>query len=313
MILQIFIFIISLCLLCGGADLLVRGSRQIARAVGVSGLVVGLTVVSLGTSAPELFISVVAALNGNADLAIGNIVGSNIANIGLVMALAAIVAGGIDFRHKRDFWVMLGLTFLTLPLMWDRRLGHWDGALLIIILCGYLFAVVWRAKARQTGRLELPSPEKPPQKSWAPLVFVVLGVTLLTFGSTLLRESVTVIATDLGVSELVIALTMVSVGTSLPELATSIMAVLKKEQGLAIGNIVGSNIFNLAFVLGITSVVSPIIISPEVLYKQYPAMLAITVLLLVLARLHKRISRFDGYVLMAVYLCIIGFTLFMEF
>ena len=311
MIEQILVFIISLCLLCSGGYLLVSGSTEIARAVGVSGLVVGLTVVSLGTSAPELFISVIAALNGNADLAIGNIIGSNIANIGLVMALTAIVAGGISFRHKRDFWVMLGLTCLTFLLMWwDRRFGQWDGALLIMILCGYLFAVVWKAKARQASRLDLPSSEKPAQQLWGSLVLVVLGVACLTSGSMQLRGSVSEIATGLGVSELVIALTMVSVGTSLPELATSIMAVLKKEQGLAIGNIVGSNIFNLAFVLGITSVVSPINISSEVANKQYPAMLAITLLLLVLARLRKQISRFDGCILMVAYLCIIGWILF---
>lgn len=316
MINEVLKFIVSLVGLCYGANLLVRGSGQIARAAGVSGLVVGLTVVSLATSAPELFISAIAALNGNADLATGNVVGSNIANIGLVMALTAIVGRGLVFNKNvanRDCIVMVGATLLVFPLMWDLRLVRWEGGLLAILLFGYLFAVVRSANEDRRARNQ-PIPGKSTStvagKWWESLGIVVLGVVLLTGGSMLLRDSVSAIAIKLGVSELIIALTMVSVGTSLPELATSIMAVLKKDKGLALGNIVGSNIFNLTLVLGITSIVAPIRISSEVLYKQYPAMLAITLLLVVLSRRRSQIRLKDGYYLAAAYLGIMGWILF---
>ena len=316
MINEVLKFIVSLVGLCYGANLLVRGSGQIARAAGVSGLVVGLTVVSLATSAPELFISVIAALNGNADLAIGNVVGSNIANIGLVMALTAVVGRGLVFNKNvanRDCIVMVGATLLVFPLMWDLRLVRWEGGLLAILLFGYLFAVVRSANEDRRARNQ-PIPGKSTStvagKWWESLGIVVLGVLLLTGGSMLLRDSVSAIAIKLGVSELIIALTMVSVGTSLPELATSIMAVLKKDKGLALGNIVGSNIFNLTLVLGITSIVAPIRISSEVLYKQYPAMLTITLLLVVLSRRRSQIRLKDGYYLAAAYLGIMGWILF---
>lgn len=316
MINEVLKFIVSLVGLCYGANLLVRGSGQIARAAGVSGLVVGLTVVSLATSAPELFISAIAALNGNADLATGNVVGSNIANIGLVMALTAIVGRGLVFNKNvanRDCIVMVGATLLVFPLMWDLRLVRWEGGLLAILLFGYLFAVVRSANEDRRARNQ-PIPGKSTStvagKWWESLGIVVLGVLLLTGGSMLLRDSVSAIAIKLGVSELIIALTMVSVGTSLPELATSIMAVLKKDKGLALGNIVGSNIFNLTLVLGITSIVAPIRISSEVLYKQYPAMLTITLLLVVLSRRRSQIRLKDGYYLAAAYLGIMGWILF---
>ena len=316
MINEVLKFIVSLVGLCYGANLLVRGSGQIARAAGVSGLVVGLTVVSLATSAPELFISAIAALNGNADLATGNVVGSNIANIGLVMALTAVVGRGLVFNKNvanRDCIVMVGATLLVFPLMWDLRLVRWEGGLLAILLFGYLFAVVRSANEDRRARNQ-PIPGKSTStvagKWWESLGIVVLGVLLLTGGSMLLRDSVSAIAIKLGVSELIIALTMVSVGTSLPELATSIMAVLKKDKGLALGNIVGSNIFNLTLVLGITSIVAPIRISSEVLYKQYPAMLTITLLLVVLSRRRSQIRLKDGYYLAAAYLGIMGWILF---
>ena len=318
MINEVLKFIVSLVGLCYGANLLVRGSGQIARAAGVSGLVVGLPVVSLATSAPELFISVIAALNGNADLAIGNVVGSNIANIGLVMALTAVVGRGLVFNKNvanRDCIVMVGATLLVFPLMWDLRLVRWEGGLLAILLFGYLLAVVRSANEDRRARNQpIPVPGKSTStvagKWWESLGIVVLGVLLLTGGSMLLRDSVSAIAIKLGVSELIIALTMVSVGTSLPELATSIMAVLKKDKGLALGNIVGSNIFNLTLVLGITSIVAPIRISSEVLYKQYPAMLTITLLLVVLSRRRSQIRLKDGYYLAAAYLGIMGWILF---
>ena len=316
MINEVLKFIVSLVGLCYGANLLVRGSGQIARAAGVSGMVVGLTVVSLATSAPELFISVIAALNGNVDLAIGNVVGSNIANLGLVMALTAIVGKGLVFNKNvanRDCIVMVGATLLVFPLIWDLRLGRWEGGLLAILLFGYLFAVVWSANEDRRARNQ-PISGKPTStvegKWWESLGIVALGVVLLTGGSMLLRDSVTAIAIKLGVSELIIALTMVSVGTSLPELATSIMAVLKKDKGLALGNIVGSNIFNLTLVLGITSIVAPISISSEVLYKQYPAMLAITLLMVVLSRRRSQIRLKDGYYLAVAYIGIMGWILF---
>jgi cation:H+ antiporter len=232
------------------------------------------------------------------------------------MALTAVVGRGLVFNKNvanRDCIVMVGATLLVFPLMWDLRLVRWEGVLLAILLFGYLFAVVRSANEDRRARNQ-PIPGKSTStvagKWWESLGIVVLGVLLLTGGSMLLRDSVSAIAIKLGVSELIIALTMVSVGTSLPELATSIMAVLKKDKGLALGNIVGSNIFNLTLVLGITSIVAPISISSEVLYKQYPAMLTITLLLVVLSRRRSQIRLKDGYYLAAAYLGIMGWILF---
>ena len=321
MILQMLIFIVSLILVCVGANLLVTGATKIASAAGVSGLVIGLTVVSLGTSAPELFISVIASINGNPDLALGNVLGSNMANIGLVLALTAIVTP-LDFKRasvvRRDFYVMGAITVLVGVFLYDSTVGMIPGGILILILCWYLFKVVSGAKKRQAGRLDSGSLEKEEEGllvprtvpgSWA---FVALGVGGLTYGSFLLRESVTYFAQVYGVSELIIAWTMVSVGTSLPELATSITAALRNAKGLAIGNIVGSNIFNMTLVLGAASVASPIDISPEIiapLLGQYPALLLLTAALIVLGRLNSRISRQDGRILFIGYLAIIGWTL----
>jgi cation:H+ antiporter len=234
------------------------------------------------------------------------------------MALTAVVGRGLVFNKNvanRDCIVMVGATLLVFPLMWDLRLVRWEGVLLAILLFGYLFAVVRSANEDRRARNQpIPVPGKSTStvagKWWESLGIVVLGVLLLTGGSMLLRDSVSAIAIKLGVSELIIALTMVSVGTSLPELATSIMAVLKKDKGLALGNIVGSNIFNLTLVLGITSIVAPIRISSEVLYKQYPAMLTITLLLVVLSRRRSQIRLKDGYYLAAAYLGIMGWILF---
>ncbi|MBH15751.1 MAG: hypothetical protein CME30_00520 [Gemmatimonadetes bacterium] len=329
MILQMLIFIVSLILVCVGANLLVTGATKIASAAGVSGLVIGLTVVSLGTSAPELFISVIASINGNPDLALGNVLGSNMANIGLVLALTAIVVPGTDglaFRRpavRRDFYVMGAITvlvgvFLVVGVFFfDSTVGMIPGGILVLILCWYLFKVVSGAKKRQAGRLDSGSLEKEEEGllvprtvpgSWA---FVALGVGGLTYGSFLLRESVTYFAQVYGVSELIIAWTMVSVGTSLPELATSITAALRNAKGLAIGNIVGSNIFNMTLVLGAASVASPIDVSPEVisLLGQYPALLLLTAVLIVLGILNSRISRQDGWILFILYLAIMGGTL----
>ena len=327
MILQMLIFIVSLIVVCVGANLLVTGATKIASAAGVSGLVIGLTVVSLGTSAPELFISVIASINGNPDLALGNVLGSNMANIGLVLALTAMVTP-LDFKRasvvRRDFYVMgaitvlVGVFLMVGVFLYDSTVGMIPGGILVLILCWYLFKVVSGAKKRQDGRLDSGSLEKEEEGllvprtvpgSWA---FVALGVGGLTYGSFLLRESVTYFAQVYGVSELIIAWTMVSVGTSLPELATSITAALRNAKGLAIGNIVGSNIFNMTLVLGAASVASPIDISPEIiapLLGQYPALLLLTAALIVLGRLNSRISRQDGRILFIGYLAIIGWTL----
>lgn len=309
---QTLMFIISLALLCLGANLLVKGSVQIAKSVGVSGLVVGLTIVSLGTSAPELFISVIASINGNADLAIGNIVGSNMANIGLVMALTALVRP-IGFRKetmvRRDFYFMTAITFFAAILMWhNSTVGRFDGLVLVLFLCLYLFKVVSGAKERRALRRNAESPVNLEAETGllVSLAYVALGIFGLSYGSSLLRETVVYLGAAMGVSELFIAVTMVSVGTSLPELATSITAALKKESGLAIGNIVGSNIFNLTFVLGTTSILAPLDVSSEILSKQYALMTFITLVLLGLAWANSRLSQRDGCILVCLYLVIIG-------
>ena len=313
---EILLFLGGVGVLYFGAEWLVRGSARLATSLGVSPIVVGLTVVSMGTSAPELVISVVASLGGNPDLAIGNVMGSNLANVGLVLGISAILRPLHVSTQvvTREVAVMFFITVALLPLIWDHHIGRLEGLLLVTMLVFYLGYVLRTAKTEGTEARENREATRKaiglfPRTIVRDVVFVVLGVAGLVLGAFAIRESAVAIAEAMGVSELVIGLTLVSIGTSLPELATCAVAALRHEADIAVGNILGSNVFNIAGVLGVTSIIGPLDFSPEVLRLEFPAVMVITVLMVPIVRHRLVIRRREGVILLSAYLALLAFVL----
>ncbi len=309
---EILLFVGGVGVLYFGAEWLVRGSARLATSLGVSPIVLGLTVVSMGTSAPELVVSVVAAVGGHGDLAIGNVMGSNLANIGLVLGLSAImrplnVSGRVV---TREVPVMLIITALLLPVIWDLRIGRLEGIALLGVLGGYLWFVFRTAKQEDKavlGEYEQFAKEAVGLTPWAAardLALIIVGITGLVMGAFAIRESALALAEAMGISELVIGLTLVSIGTSLPELATSVVAAFRGEADIAVGNVIGSNVFNIAAVLGITATITPLTVNPQVLSLEFPAVVIMSVLLVPIVRPNLTIRRAEGIVLLGSYLAL---------
>ena len=300
----------GLVLLVFGAEWLVRGAARLASSFGVAPLIVGLTVVAFGTSAPELAVSVQAAYSGSADIALGNVVGSNICNVLLILGLAAIVAPLVVHRQLviLDVPLMIGISVLVLVLGLDGRIGRGDGVLLFVGLIGYVSFLL--IKSRRSGG-EIPEELKDaigeegakPAPVWKDLLLIVLGLAALVGGSNLFVSGAVTIATLLGWSELVIGLTVIAIGTSLPEIATSVMAVIRGQRDIAVGNAVGSNIFNLLSVLGIASIVAPdgISVPPDAINFDLPVMIAVAVACLPIFFSGHRIDRWEGGLFFAYY------------
>nr|WP_322940617.1 calcium/sodium antiporter [Pseudomonas sp. s4] len=319
MTLMTFVYLIAgLVLLVAGAEVLVRGAAKLAAQFGIPPLIIGLTVVAFGTSAPETAVSVQAALDGSGDLAIGNVVGSNIANVLLILGMTALVAPLIVSRQliRLDVPIMIGASLLTFGLAWDGSLSRLDGALLFAGVLTYTGFLIYSARkdkgndddefAKEFGLDEAPKPY-----AWViNLGLIIAGLVLLVTGSNFLVEGAVTLARALGISELVIGLTVVAIGTSLPELATSILAAIKGERDIAVGNIVGSNIFNLLCVLGLASLVSPaaISVSPNALAFDFPVMIAVAVACLPIFFAGYRINRWEGLLFLAYY---VAYTLYL--
>lgn len=292
-----------------GAEWLVRGAARLAASLGVSPIVVGLTVVSFGTSAPELVVCSVAALGGNPDLAIGNVMGSNLANIGLILGLTSIIRPLAV--HSRVVWrempLMILVTAALYPLVWDHVLGRGDGVILLFALAAYLLFVFHSVEdepAEVLGEYEefvkastASVAVHPPDILW-----VLLGSGGLVVGGYCIVEGAVHVASALGMSQVVIGLTVVAIGTSLPELATSVVAAARDEADIAVGNVIGSNIFNVAAILGTTALLEPMAIQTTLLTRELPAVLAISILLLPLLRTRWRIRRWEGAILLLTYL-----------
>lgn len=305
-------------LLVWSADRFVDGAAALARHLGVSPLIVGLTIVGFGTSAPELVVSAVAALQGNAGLAVGNALGSNIANIGLVLGTTAIITP-LHIRSEiiRGEYPILFLVMLaTLALILDGYLSRIDG---IILLIGLIMTLTWLVKLGKRRAKAEPlasefAAEMPKLSRSLAALWVGLGLVLLIVSSRLLVYGAVAIAQWFGVSDLIIGLTIVAIGTSLPELAASVMSALKREPDIAIGNVIGSNIFNLLGVLGIPGVIAPLVIEDAVLQRDYPYMIGMTILLFALAygfRGPARLRRAEGALLLSgfvAYLVILYFN-----
>ncbi len=313
MTLMTFVYLIGgLVLLVVGAEVLVRGAARLAAQFGIPPLIIGLTVVAFGTSAPETAVSVQAAFNGTGDIAIGNVIGSNIANILLILGLSALVAPLIVSRQliRLDVPLMIGASLVTWALAMDGQLGRLDGMLLfggVLAYTTFLIVSSRKDKAAAEGdefaeEFGLHEPPKP--YAWAVnLALLVVGLLLLVGGSNFLVEGAVTLAKALGLSELVIGLTVIAIGTSLPELATSMIAAFKGERDIAVGNVVGSNLFNLLCVLGLASLVSPlpINVSANALAFDFPVMIAVAVACLPIFFAGYRINRWEGALFVGYY------------
>jgi cation:H+ antiporter len=300
MLLDLLLVTTGIALLYFGAEGLVRGSVSLARHWKLTPLVIGLTVVAFGTSMPELVVSVDAALSGSAAIAVGNVVGSNIANIALILGLSALLCPlAVNARIVRiDVPLMVLITLLVIVMLMDRSVGRLEGGLLAVGLLTYT-AMSLRAARRHIGLTPAePLPGSLPTAQ--SLLFAAAGLVLLGIGARLLVSGAVSLAADRGISEAVIGLTVVAIGTSLPELATSILAALRRQGDIAVGNIVGSNIFNLLGILGTAALVRPL---DEIAMTAIDlgVLIALAVLLLPVARSGWRVSRAEGGLLFACY------------
>lgn len=307
MIVQIGIFLVGLVLLIGGAWALVQGGKQVAAVLGVPSVVVGLTVVAFGTSAPELFVSLVGALRGNAGLALGNVVGSNVANLGLILAIAAILRPvsieGSLIRPRGEVPQMVLATFLLIALVSDGELSRIDAAVLVICFGGFMYGALRSGRTLAVDAVEMVEVERGHQvkQTVRGSALVVAGVLGLAGGGQLIVTSALEMATRLGVSETLIGLTLVAVGTSLPELATTIVAAAQRESDLALGNVIGSNLFNILAVAGPVGLVQPLAAEAELL-PQLLSMGGITIVVALLLHFGRgTFGRGRGWLTLAMY------------
>lgn len=306
------LFILGLFLLIGGAELLVRGSSRLAAAVGISPLVIGLTVVAFGTSSPELAVTVQAAVAGQADIAVGNVVGSNIFNVLFILGVSALITPLVVSQQliRLDVPLMIGASLTMIVMSFDRTLSRMEG---VILFAGLVTYTVWsiRQSRREQAAVKLEYEReygKPPERNAKAILLQILmaiaGLTLLVLGSRWFVEGAISIARFMGVSELIIGLTIIAAGTSLPEVATSIIASIRGERDIAVGNVVGSNIFNIFGVLGSAAILAPsdIAVSSAALSFDLPVMLAVAVACLPIFFHENRIDRWEGGVFFGYYI-----------
>jgi cation:H+ antiporter len=310
----LFIFL-GLVLLVVGGNFLVRSSVALSFRFHISKMVIGLTVVSFATSAPELLVSIQAALDGFSDISLGNVIGSNIANIGLVLGVTAIIAPlTIDQDFYKFNWPVMMLLSVALYFILSsgRVISRVEGFALLSTLFIYLYLLIRRArKTRETAVHVVLDEALVTVSSFKIIVWFLIGGVALFFGSQLLVTGAVDLATIMGISERVIAVTMIAVGTSIPELAASVIAALKKEKAISLGNLIGSNIFNIASVLGITAIIQPILVKSEaVLSSDIFWMLGFSAVLIPLAFLPKKweIGRIKGIVIVLAYALFISLT-----
>ena len=304
--LDLLAILVGVALLFGGGELLVRNASALASAWGLSPMVVGLTIVAFGTSAPELAASLTAALQGSPQIALGNVVGSNTANIALVLALVALVRPPTATASflRREVPIMVGAAALLVVLLVGGTVGRGDGALLLLLLVAYLLVLLRpveeKAEVREAFAEEYGRPAR--ISTWAAALLVVAGLALLVGGANVLVLGATSLARDFGLPEMVIGLTLVAVGTSLPELATSLIAAAKRQSDIALGNIVGSNIFNVLGIVGATAVARPLRIPYEAIAIDLWVMLGLSVLFVPFLVTGLRLGRREGAVLVTLYL-----------
>ncbi|CAN5635395.1 calcium/sodium antiporter [soil metagenome] len=310
--LTLTLFVAGVVLLIAGAELLVRGASRLAVAAGITPLVVGLTVVAFGTGSPELAVGIRASLAGQADITVGNVVGSNIFNVLFILGISAIVAPLIVSQQlvRLDVPIMIVVSLAMLLMAIDTVISRADGTMLLLAGAGYTWLLI-RISRRETAKVHAEyeqayGSQPPSQKGrwWLHLLLIAVGLGLLVIGSHWLVEGAVEIATALGMSELVIGLTIIAAGTSLPEVATSIIAGLRGERDIAVGNVVGSNLFNILVVIGATSAVSPggLVVAEPAINFDIPVMLAAAFLCLPIFFMNYRIGRWEGALFLSYYI-----------
>lgn len=307
--------IVGLVLLVWSADKLVFGSAALARNFGISPLVIGMTILAMGSSAPEMMVSATAALEGKTDTAVGNVLGSNIANIALILGITALIKplSISSAVIRRELPLMVGVTVLAGVLLWDNHLGFYEGALLFVLFAAFIVAMLQISRSEKQkvdSLLEEQESEVPEGVSNLKAgIWVVVGLILLPIAADTLVDNAVVIAQYFGMSDLVIGLTIIAVGTSLPELAASLAGVMKGEDDMAVGNIIGSNVFNILAVMGIPGILNPSMLSEYAMGRDFWVMLGVSLLLVAMALGKSRsINRLEGGVL---FFCFIAYQTYL--
>ncbi|EIA1557274.1 calcium/sodium antiporter [Vibrio parahaemolyticus] len=303
------LLIVGLVLLVWSADKLVFGSAAIARNVGISPLVIGMTILAMGSSAPEMMVSATAAWDGKTDTAVGNVLGSNIANIALILGITALIKplSISSAVIRRELPLMIAVTVLAGILLWNSHLGFYEGVLLFVLFGAFLFAMLQISRKEQkSGDAFLEDQESEiPQGVSNPkaIMWVVIGLILLPLAASLLVDNAVIIAKHFGMSDLVIGLTIIAIGTSLPELAASLAGVLKGEDDMAVGNIIGSNVFNILAVMGLPGIINPSTLSEYAMGRDFWVMLGVSLLLVAMCLGKSRsINRLEGAILFTCFL-----------
>ncbi len=302
-LLQLVLLAVGFVMLVKGADLFVDGAAGIATKFKIPQMVIGLTIVAMGTSAPEAAVSISAALKGSAGITIGNIVGSNILNILVILGLSSAITSlaVVKSTLKVDVPFLIAISFLLFICGINGTIGFWEGLLFLVVFAGYLTYLVFDAKKNVVNE---PESEKD-ISIWKAILFSVLGLVLIVLGSDFAVDSATAIARILGLSERFIGLTIVALGTSLPELFTSVNAARKGNADIAIGNIVGSNIFNILFVVGLSAVIIPVPFASGFLYDTLVSIFA-AVLIILFSLKTKKLNRSAGIIMLLCYILYIG-------
>ena len=310
MLIQIVIFLVGLAILSWSADRFVYGASALAKNIGVSPMMIGLTIVAMGSSAPEIVVSATASLSGSPDTAVGNAIGSNITNIALVLGITALVKPLLvsSGTLKREFPLLFAMCLVAVYFLHDQILSFNEGIILISLFVIVLGGMAWLSFNVEKGdplvdenELEIPNGVS----TSVAILWVILGLVMLPLSAHFLVESAVFIAKYFGISDLVIGLTIIALGTSLPELAACIAGVLKGEDDLAMGNIIGSNIFNILAVLGMPGLIAPGLIDADAATRDMYVMLGLTILLLIFSfnfKGSRRINRLEGAVLVAAFL-----------
>lgn len=316
---MIYVFLlIGFVLLIKGADYFVDGSANIANLLKVSPLLVGLTIVAFGTSAPEATISFIAALNGSTELTVGNIVGSNIVNTALIIGVTAFIfplkVESATIRKEIPFVFLSSLAFLVL--ISDQVLSNVsintitksDGIIFLLFFSIFLYYVIEVARNNRDILVEENTPSKQPLTWGRSIALTVGGLGTIIFGGYLVVENSTKIAYMLGMSETLVGLTIVAIGSSLPEFVISVTAALKKQSEIALGNIVGSSIFNILFILGISALISPLVVNDKIFFDTF-VMLILVVILYIFSRTHRIIGKLEGFILFVIYIVYLTFII----
>jgi len=330
MLTQLVVFILGLGILYLGADWLIEGASELAKKFGIRSLIIGLTIIALGTSLPEFLLNLFAVAAEEDGLAIGNIVGSNIANIALILGISAIVMPlSVDGAVlKKEYPIMLAATGLFYLLALDGVISRLDGAILVSGLIAFLVFVIWDASTGEDQTdvtVEAPAPEEDPFgarsgiKKWLDherlgsamrILLIIAGMGALAIGARLMVQSAITMAAMLNINPVIVGLSIVAIGTSLPELAASLMASVRQESDLSVGNILGSNLLNILFVVGVVALIEPMQVDSETLNFHMPVMIAFSLLLWPLTRRHQRLGRSGAFIFLSCFLGYLGWLLY---